>query len=355
MTRFIGEVKEDSTVDFFFTTNDGSGGAVAPSSAFEAADLAIYKDNSATQKATTNGVTMTSPFDSVTGLHHVRLDTSNDTGDAGFWAAGSDYTVVLNPDETVDTQTVVAVLAQFSVENRLVTNVYSDTTIIHSDTIVISSDTAAIHSDTTIIASDLVIVGSDTAAIHSDTTIIASDVVQVYSDTTAIHSETTAIQNQATNIYSDTTIIASDLVIVGSDTAAIHSDTTIIHSDTIVISSDTAAIHSDTTIIASDVVLIYSDTAAIHSDTTIIASDVVLVYSDTASIDAHWTTALTEAYAADGATFTPAQAMYMIWSALSEFSISSTTITSKKLDGSTTAMTHTLDDASTPTSRTRAT
>lgn len=64
---------------------------------------------------------------------------------------------------------------------------------------------------------------------------------------------------------------------------------------------------------------------------------------------------LTESYAADGAAATPAQLLYMLLSAIAEFSISGTTITTKKLDGTTTAMTYTLDDATNPTSRTRAT
>lgn len=67
-----------------------------------------------------------------------------------------------------------------------------------------------------------------------------------------------------------------------------------------------------------------------------------------------WTTTLTESYAADGAAATPAQLLYMIYCAVGEFSISGTTITGKKLDGSTTAMTWTLDSATAPTSRTRA-
>ena len=71
--------------------------------------------------------------------------------------------------------------------------------------------------------------------------------------------------------------------------------------------------------------------------------------------DKVWTQALTESYASDGTAITAAQAMYMIWSALSEFAISGTTITAKKLDGSTSAMTFTLDSATAPTSRTRAT
>lgn len=65
-------------------------------------------------------------------------------------------------------------------------------------------------------------------------------------------------------------------------------------------------------------------------------------------------TSLTESYAADGAAFTPAQALYEICQALTEFAISGTTITVKKRDGSTTALTYTIDSASTPTSRTRA-
>jgi len=121
--KYMGDYADDSTVRIFFTTNDGSGRAVAPSTAFEAADIVIYKNNSATQKATTNGITMTSPFDTVTGLHLVEIDCSNDTGDAGFWATGNDYSVVLSPDETVDSQTVVAAIAQFSIENRVVSAV----------------------------------------------------------------------------------------------------------------------------------------------------------------------------------------------------------------------------------------
>ncbi len=64
-------------------------------------------------------------------------------------------------------------------------------------------------------------------------------------------------------------------------------------------------------------------------------------------------TAMTESYAADGAAMTPEQALYMIWAMLSEKSISGTTLTVKKLDGSTTAMQFTLDDGTSPTSITR--
>jgi hypothetical protein len=64
-------------------------------------------------------------------------------------------------------------------------------------------------------------------------------------------------------------------------------------------------------------------------------------------------TALTEGYAADGATPTLEQFMYMLLSALGEFSIAGTTITCKKLDGTTTSMVYTINDGTNPTSRTR--
>ena len=67
------------------------------------------------------------------------------------------------------------------------------------------------------------------------------------------------------------------------------------------------------------------------------------------------TTALTESYAADGAAGTLSQILFGIQAFLQERSTATTTVTIKKLDGSTTAMTLTLDDATTPTSITRAT
>lgn len=67
------------------------------------------------------------------------------------------------------------------------------------------------------------------------------------------------------------------------------------------------------------------------------------------------TTAMTESYNADGSAPTPAQALMLILQQLTEFSISGTTWTTKKLDGSTTAATFTLNDGTNPTSITRTT
>jgi hypothetical protein len=67
------------------------------------------------------------------------------------------------------------------------------------------------------------------------------------------------------------------------------------------------------------------------------------------------TTQMTESYAADGVAPTLAQGIFLTMQNLQDFSFAGTTQTVKKIDGSTTAATYTLDDATNPTSKTRAT
>lgn len=98
------------------------------------------------------------------------------------------------------------------------------------------------------------------------------------------------------------------------------------------------------TIASEDAVYIDAQTSGKH--------DVKLGGSGTISGDF---AAFVESYAADGATGKLSQLLYQILSAVSEFSIAGTTITCKKLDGSTSAMTFTIDSATAPTSRTRVT
>ncbi len=112
---YLGDFPTSATVYWKFTTNDGSGGRVDPSSAWEAADLRCYKNGSTTERSSTVGYTITSTFDTMTGVTHVAIDTSDNT-DAGFWAAGNEYQCVLYPDETVSSQSVAAVSAMFSIE-----------------------------------------------------------------------------------------------------------------------------------------------------------------------------------------------------------------------------------------------
>ena len=110
--------------------------------------------------------------------------------------------------------------------------------------------------------------------------------------------------------------------------------------------------------VSADVAAVKSDTAATLTDTgTTIPAQISALNDPTAAAiaTAVLTTAMTEAYSTDGGTKTVAQALYEIAAMLQEASASGTTLTIKKVDGSTTAMTFTLNDASTPTSITRTT
>jgi hypothetical protein len=106
-----------------------------------------------------------------------------------------------------------------------------------------------------------------------------------------------------------------------------------------------------------------ADVAAVKAETALIVADTNELQTDWANggrldllLDASvLNAALTESYATDGSAATAAELLYMIYSLLGEFSVSGTTLTAKKLDGSTTAGTFTLDSGTAPTSITRAT
>jgi hypothetical protein len=106
--QWLGDYKEDDTVYFLWSTNDADGASVTRATDGE---VRVYKDNGTSQ--TTTGVTDTEDFDSLTGVHACTIDLSADA----FYATGADYAVVLQ-GAVIDGQTVNAVLAHFSIENR---------------------------------------------------------------------------------------------------------------------------------------------------------------------------------------------------------------------------------------------
>ena len=105
---------------------------------------------------------------------------------------------------------------------------------------------------------------------------------------------------------------------------------------------------------ASDTVANVTTTGSVTSGVTVSAVSDGAIGAD-AVADIFSTTAIAENYATDGSAGTPAQLLYQVQQALTEFAISSTTLTVKQLDGSTTAATYTLDSSTAPTTRTRAT
>lgn len=105
----LGSRLTKTTLDFTFLTTNASG---APTALAGTPAVSVYKDNNTTQ--TTTGVTLTTNFDSVTGLNHVRIVTTD-----SFYVAGSTYNVVITAG-TVDSNSVVgSTVAIFRLDSPL--------------------------------------------------------------------------------------------------------------------------------------------------------------------------------------------------------------------------------------------
>lgn len=121
---YLGDFMEDATVKFFWNSFDSDGASITRATN---GTVSVYKNGDTTQ--TTTGVTDTEDFDSLTGIHLVAIDLSADA----FYAAGAEYAVILSA-ATIDGQTVNAVLAHFSIENRSLEAVKDDGTATFSRT-----------------------------------------------------------------------------------------------------------------------------------------------------------------------------------------------------------------------------
>lgn len=109
----LGIVKPGSTIRVPFGSFAGSTGAPSATTNLAAADVQIYKDGGTTQRASTAGFTVTADYDALTGVNLIAIDLADNTT-AGFYAAGSEYIVVIS-DVTIDSQTVRFPLARFRI------------------------------------------------------------------------------------------------------------------------------------------------------------------------------------------------------------------------------------------------
>lgn len=113
----LGSVPASTTIYIPFTTYDGSTGASITCSGLAVTDVEIYKNGSVTQRSSDAGIALLDTdgidFDGITGLHGFSIDLSDNT-DAGFFAVGSWYWVVVSAI-TVDSQTVTFLAATFRI------------------------------------------------------------------------------------------------------------------------------------------------------------------------------------------------------------------------------------------------
>lgn len=119
MYTYLGDFPTGATIFFPFETFNSSGASVTITG-LAVTDIEVYKGASMTQRASDAGYALVDTdgidLDGVTGIHGFTIDTSDNT-DAGFYAAGNDYTVVV-ASITVDSQTCNKIAGRFSIDNR---------------------------------------------------------------------------------------------------------------------------------------------------------------------------------------------------------------------------------------------
>lgn len=117
MTLALGTVPANSTIYIPFATYGKTNGESITLTGLAVTDIEIYKNGSVTQRSSDAGFTLLDTdgidFDGVTGIHGFSIDLSDNT-DAGFYAVGSWYWVVVS-SVTIDGQTVNFVAAVFRI------------------------------------------------------------------------------------------------------------------------------------------------------------------------------------------------------------------------------------------------
>lgn len=191
MTIHLGNVTAGSTVYIPFHTFDSNGASVTISG-LATSDIEIFKNGSATTRASDNGYALLDTdgidFASKTGIHGFSIDLS-DNSDAGFFAAGSFYWVVIS-SITVDTRTVNFVAATFFI-GALATQASVDTIDDFLDT-----EIAAIKAKTDNLPSDPADASDIASAFSSLNTKV--DTIDDFLDT-----EIAAIKAKTDNLPSD--------------------------------------------------------------------------------------------------------------------------------------------------------
>ncbi len=117
--EYLGDFVGNETLLVVFDTFDSAGASVTMTG-FDVTDIEIYKGASTVQRANDAGISLIDTdgidIDLATGIHGFSVDLSNNS-DAGFYAAGNDYYIVVS-SVTIDSKVVRFIAARFSIQNR---------------------------------------------------------------------------------------------------------------------------------------------------------------------------------------------------------------------------------------------
>lgn len=138
---YHGDITLEDTIDIKFTTRSFSTGV--PTTLAGTPVISAYPDNSITQL--TAGITLTVDFDSVTGLHNVRVAATAANG----YAAATNYALVITTGTVGGVSVVGEVIGTFSISARNVTlrGITHASAVIPTVTTLTGLTAATVHSD----------------------------------------------------------------------------------------------------------------------------------------------------------------------------------------------------------------
>jgi hypothetical protein len=105
---FVGNYTLNQSIVMYFRARTQTG---APVTFTGTPTIRVWRDGDIAQKTTDNGITIDDDFDASTGIHKLTIDTSNATGDAGFWRRASHYIAQLSG---ITANTVGSLSVQFT-------------------------------------------------------------------------------------------------------------------------------------------------------------------------------------------------------------------------------------------------
>jgi hypothetical protein len=344
---YIGDFKLGNTFDTKFTTRQISG---APTTLAGSPVISNYVGNNTTEL--TAGITLTVDFDSRTGLNNIHVVATSGNG----YATATDNQLVITTGTVNSVSVVGEVVAEYSIENRRAdVQFWNGTQVATPATAGIPDINVKNYGNGTVAVAAAGIPKVDVDTIKTNPVVNAGTVTfptnATLASTTNITAGTittvTTVTNQltaaaiATGVWQDAT--------AGDFTAANSIGKSVMNG----VALGTGLTVNDITTKTGFALTAAYDPAKTASQ----AGDAMALTGGerTTLAGVINTTAITESYRTNGAAPTPAQVYCEILAHLGEMSITSTTMTLKKFDHSTTAETYTLNDANTPSAVTRAT
>lgn len=399
---YIGDIRLGDTIDTKFCTVTTTG---APTTLAGSPVISAYLGNNTTQL--TAGITLSVDFDGVTGMHNVRVVATSGNG----YATATDYQLVLTAGTVGGTSVVGYVVAEFSIEKRSAlmpttaartldvtatggagidwANVEAPTT-----TLALTGTTIAVTQkvDVDTIKTNPVV---NAGTITFPTTATLASTTNITAGTVTTATNVTTVNGLAANVITATSIAADAITSAKIATNAIDADaiaadavteiqaglatptnitagiiTTVTNLTNAPTAGDfTATMKTSigTAVAASAVASVTGNISgnvagSVGSVTGLTASNLDATVSSRAT-PAQVTTQVTgvvqatlpDTIPADGTAPSMQSALYMLSQFLFERSVTSTTVTVNKPDGTTALFTLTLNDATTPTAITRAT